>query len=108
MLIYDPQGKDPMMPGEIISGLLISMLAASVATWLLSRSTAAATSYLVRVLFCGVLGILISFSTHLPLWNWMGYPLDFTTAMIADTIIGWLLAGLGIAAIIKMPRPEMA
>jgi hypothetical protein len=33
----------------------------------------------------------------------MWYPLDYTTAMIADAIIGWLLTGAVIAAFVKSP-----
>ena len=36
-------------------------------------------------------------------WNWMGFPLDYTTAMVADTVIAWLCAGVGIAAVVKAP-----
>ena len=108
MIIYDPQGADPMMVGQFIGGLIIFILSAYVAAWFLSRSTAAASSYIARVSFCGMLGIFISFFAHLSAWNWMGYPMDYTTAMVADAITGWLLAGLGIAAIVKTPASEAA
>ena len=108
MIIYDPQGTDPMMVGQFIGGLIIFILSAYMAAWFLSRSTAAASSYIARVSFCGMLGIFISFFAHLSTWNWMGYPMDYTTAMVADAITGWLLAGLGIAAIVKTPASEAA
>jgi len=108
MIIYDPQGSDPMMLSQFINGLIILMISAFLAAWFLSRSTAAASSYMARVLFCGMLGIFISFFSHLSAWNWMGFPLDYTTAMMIDAIIGWLLAGLGIAAIVKVPKTETA
>ena len=106
MIVYDPQGSDPMMPSQMIAGLIIFILTAFIAAWFLARSTAAASSYFSRVIFCGMLGIFVSFATHLTAWNWMGYPLDFTTAMAVDAIVGWLLAGLGIAAIMKTPKME--
>ena len=108
MIIYDPAGSDPMMPAQMIVGLVIFILSAFLASWFLSRSTAAASSYLTRVIYCGMLGIFVSFIAHLSAWNWMGYPLDFTTGMMIDTVIGWLLAGLGIAAIVKAPKMESA
>lgn len=103
MISYDPLGGDPMMPATFATGFVISFLSAAIAAWFLARSTASAGPYLSRVLFCGMLGIFISFGSHLLSWNWMNYPTDHTTAMVADTINGWLLAGLGIGAIVKSP-----
>jgi hypothetical protein len=34
----------------------------------------------------------------------MGYPLDYITKWIVDCVIGFILAGLGIAAFIKPAR----
>jgi hypothetical protein len=90
----------------MILGLLIMMITAAMAAWFLSRSTAAASGYIVRVIFCGMLGVFASFVVHLMYWNWFYFPLNYTTAMVADTIIGWLLAGLVIGAIVKTPRSE--
>ena len=104
MIIYDPEGSEPMMPNQMIVGLIISMIASYFAGWFLSRSTAVASSYFARVTYCGMLGVFVSLVSHLVNWNWMGYPLDYTTAWIMDAVIGWLLAGLGIAAIIKTPK----
>jgi uncharacterized membrane protein len=106
MIIYDPQGGDPMPPSQMIIGIIIDILAAFIAGWFLSRSTAVASSYLGRVVFCGMLGIFLALLSHIVNWNWMNYPLDYTTAWALDTIIGWVLAGLGIAAIIKVPKTE--
>ena len=101
MIIYNPVGADPMMLGQFLIGFIIFAIASYIAAWFLSRSTAAMTSYLSRVTYCGMLGIFISLPTHLSAWNWMGYPFDFTTAMVADVVFGWIFAGLGIAGVVK-------
>jgi hypothetical protein len=101
MLIYDPAGAAPTETGQMIVGFLTGFLSALVAAWLLSRSTAASSSYLARAAFCGILGIFASLVTHVVNWNWMGFPVDYTTGMIADTVIGWVLAGLGIGGLVK-------
>lgn len=106
MIIYDPQGSDPMPPSQMIIGLIIDLIAAFFTGWFLSRSTAAASTYMSRVVYCGMLGIFLALLSHIVNWNWMNYPLDYTTAWTLDTIIGWILAGLGIAAIIKVPKTE--
>ena len=35
-------------------------------------------------------------------WNWLGFPLEFSMPIALDGIIGWSLAGLVIAALIKL------
>jgi hypothetical protein len=105
MIFYDPKGSSPMMPVQMVVGFIICFLSAALAGWLLTRSTAISSGYIARVMYCGVLGIFISLVAHLTNWNWMGYPLDYTIAMTVDTIISWLLAGCGIAAIVKEKKP---
>jgi hypothetical protein len=104
MIIYNPSGADPMMTGQLIGGLILNILTCLVAAWFLSRSTASTSSYFSRVAFCGMFGILVSLASHLLNWNWMGYPLDYITKWIVDCVIGFILAGLGIAAFIKPAR----
>jgi hypothetical protein len=106
LVVYHPAGMSSMESVQMIAGLLISCLSAFVASWLLARSTAFNEGYLARVAFCGVLGVFISLVTHLANFNWFGYPGDYTTAMILDSVGGWVLAGLGIAAIVKYRQPS--
>jgi hypothetical protein len=108
MIIYDPQGMGAMMTSQFIVGLIIDILAALLAAWILSRSTARGSSFIARVTFCGLLGMFISLGSFLPGWNWMGYALDYTTAMVADALLGWLIAGLVIAAFVKVPAAQPA
>ncbi len=105
IVVYDPAGMPSMAAGQMVSGLLISFLSAFLASWLLARSTAFNAGYIARVAFCGVLGVFVSLVIHLGNFNWMGYPGDYTVAMIVDTVGGWVLAGLGIAAIVKYREP---
>ncbi len=104
MIFYDPAGKDPFMTGQMITGLFIFIFAASIVSWLLARSTAVAGSYLSGVIFCGMIGVLIAVGTHLSDWNWMGFPFDWSSAMMLDSVVAWLLAGLGISAMLRTGR----
>lgn len=104
MVIYNPEGSEPMMGSQMFAGFIISMISAYFAAWFLSRSTAVSSTYFARVAYFGMLGIFISVVSHLVNWNWMGYPLDYTVGWVMDAVIGWILAGLGIAAIVKTPK----
>lgn len=105
IIVFQPEGSDPLIQ-QMIYGVLISILAALLAAWMLSRSTAMQSSYWGRISFCGMLGILASLVTHAMYWNWMHFPFDYTTAMILDTVIGWVLAGFVIGAIVKPEKME--
>lgn len=104
MIVYHPQGMDPMMAGQFVWGFIIFLISAFIASWFLSRSTAVTSSYLSRVAYCGMLGVFVSFVSYISNMNWLYMPMDHTTAMVADTIIGWLLAGLAIGGIVKVPQ----
>lgn len=104
MIIYDPEGTEPMKPDQMVIGFILGCISAFFVAWFLSRSTAAMSSYFARVAYCGMFGIFIAIVSHLTNWNWMGYPIDYTISWIADSIIGWLLAGTVLAAIIKIQK----
>lgn len=104
MVVYDPRGGDPAMVSNIIIGLLIAFLAAFIATWAYQRSTAITGTFIQRLSFFGMLGMFLAVAAYFNNWNWMGYPLGYTTSMALDTIIAWLLAGLGIMLVVKSPK----
>ena len=101
MIMYDPLGADPMMTSQMVIGIILDILSAMMIAWFLTRSTAVTAPYMARVFYCGMLAVFVSIFTHIMNWNRMGTPSDFTAGLIVDNIIGCLLAGLVIAAIIK-------
>lgn len=101
IIVYDPVGVDPDMPLPMVRGVIICILAAFVVAWMLVRSTAVQGNFVARVAFCGMFGIFLTIAAHLVNWNWMYFPLDYTIAMSVDSLVGWTLAGMGIAAVIK-------
>ena len=63
-----------------------------------------ATRYLSRASVGSAMGLFAGLTMSLPHWNWLGLPGADTLVHILDPWIGWTLAGLCIAAIIKPPR----
>src|SRR5207237_9396674 len=59
------------------------------------------TRYTCRVGFAATIGFLTAWVICVPYWNWYGFPGNFTIAQIADRTIGFLLAGLAMAAIVS-------
>ncbi len=100
-VIYSPAGYSGAMLPEMGIGLLNCILTAMLAAWFLSRSTASKSGYFARVMYCGTLGLFICLAVHTVNWNWMKYPVDYTTGWVADTLIGWVIGGIGISACVK-------
>ena len=101
ILIYTPQGKAPMSPKQLLIELLSNIAGALVAAFLLAKAVSGITSFGVRVLFVALLGLFASLAIDISYWNWYGFPGSFTIAAITDEVVGWGLAGLPLAAIIK-------
>ena len=92
-------GPMPSMAVLMMRGLLIYIVAALLGALLLSHTKP--MSYGSRVAFLVIGAALVGVAGHLPQWNWWGFSLPFTAAEIADLLIGWSLAGLVMAKIIR-------
>ncbi|MFO0888180.1 MAG: hypothetical protein U0790_03425 [Isosphaeraceae bacterium] len=104
MVLY-PGGRDFSMGKrlgiELATNVACALLAAVIASQL-------RPGFLVRVGCVTLIGLLASIATLVPYWNWYGYPTDFTLAQIAEHVVGWLLAGLALAILLRPSRPAPA
>ena len=62
-------------------------------------------SYLQRVGLVTALGLFLALLGHVAYYNWMHFELSYTLVFVVDVVVGWFLAGLVIAAIVK-PNPD--
>lgn len=69
------------------------MLGALVAAWLLAM----ASGFGRRVAIAAALGLFAWLAVNVPYWNWYLFPLEFTLGAALDQVIGWTVAGLGMA-----------
>jgi hypothetical protein len=99
MVVY-PNGRDASLakrlPVEFGTNVGSAFLAAIIVSQL-------RPGFLVRVACVTIVGILASVITLVPYWNWYGFPTDFTLAQIAENTVGWFLAGLALAAMVRVP-----
>jgi hypothetical protein len=94
-----PTGLSPAQLGfEFFSELVESILAA----WLLAQ--AALATYGARVAFVTVIGVVAAILSEAPYWNWYSFPLDFSLANAAMQVVGFLVAGLAMAAYLRPRR----
>lgn len=111
---YDPAaapGATPMVFAAVslqgMTGmnraLIVAFITQLVAAWLVAYLLAQTSlgCYFGRVFFVLVFGVAAAIVANLPYWNWWGFGVNYTLVTMADMIIGWLLAGFAIAAIVK-------
>ena len=102
LLIINPIGESPMPPSLFINEIVANMLAAVVAAYLL---TFISRGSLFRGIVVGLLGIFGWFSFSISYWNWYDFPFSFILGELIDQAIGWFLAGLVMAWLVK-PRSK--
>ena len=100
-VFYRKEGSEPMPPLMMVTGLVTDFLAALIVALLLSCANGCCASYGKRVGFVTAFGIFLALTAHVSYYNWMRFPVDYTLMFIVDAVVGWLLAGLAIAAIVK-------
>ena len=98
ILIVQPGGRDPMVPQQFVFELLGDVLAAGVAAFILSSLAA---SFAARVAAVGLLGVFEWLDINVSYWNWYKFPTAYTLAALVEQVVGWTLAGLVMALILR-------
>jgi hypothetical protein len=103
IMIVHPEGIDYSM-GRLLGtqcafDIVVMVLAAALVSWagVLKR-------YGARVAFVTSLGLFPTLSVDLPLWNWYRFPSTYTAAQFFEHLVGYLVGGLVVAAIVKPSR----
>jgi hypothetical protein len=89
----------PELPNEAASNLLAALVVALVVSGLGIRGYGAR----VRAIFA--FGVVAWLSISVSQWTWYGFSNEFLISDLVDQWGGWLLAGLGMAAVLK-PKPQ--
>ncbi|MBI1796472.1 MAG: hypothetical protein HYR74_05410 [Candidatus Eisenbacteria bacterium] len=88
------------------TALFFDFLVALLLSMLVMRT--AGMTYGGRVSFLVMIGLVMGLAGSVPNWIWFGYPARWVLTMIADTLIGMLLAGFVIARVAAPRAPKMA
>jgi hypothetical protein len=91
LILFYPEGWDPMSGSKMGTQLLSEILAAMVASYLL---TLIGGTFWSRTFFVTLLGSLPWLAISVPYWNWYGYPSSLTLATLISLIVGWFLMGI--------------
>ena len=102
MLLVRTGGVSMDMKKELSMELASNLLAALVAA--LAVAGIGARSYGGRVATIFAFGVVAWLSISVSQWTWYGFSTDFLISDLVDQWGGWLLAGLGMAAVMKPRR----
>lgn len=94
----DAKGMPASMTPQIIKGFIIQFIIAALLTWILLLSS---RSYAQNLGMIILLALTAAVAGNLPYWNWFSFDMNYTLVMIADTLVGWFLAGLALARIAR-------
>lgn len=100
-VLLQKQGAPAMDPQVLGLGFGAMFVAALIAAGLLSICPPA--NYARRVIFVAALGLFVAVIGTFNDAIWFAYPWDFQLIKATYQVIGWILAGLVIAAIVKAP-----
>ncbi|HEX3819677.1 MAG TPA: hypothetical protein VHW45_05070 [Candidatus Sulfotelmatobacter sp.] len=100
LLIYQPVGASAMRPAQLVNEAILDIILAILAAYLLSKAPGL-TSYVARVGFVAVVGLIVALMTHVEYWNWYEFPATYTVANIFDNFVGFVIVGLCAAALVK-------
>lgn len=104
LLVYKPPGTPAMQTSqlvtEFISEAIQSIIAAALLAW------AALAGFWKRVGFVALLGAAAAIVTNISYWNWYGFPASYTAAYASIEWIGYVAAGLVIAAVLPRNIPN--
>ena len=98
VIIYHPEGLDPLSMGSMVGELLLNITVCLLAAFLVSVTT---LGFGGRVLFVALLGAFAAINVHVSYWNWYGFPADYTAGVMVDEIMGFFLAGVAISWVVR-------
>lgn len=101
LLVYRPSGGTHFSAKLLISEFASNLLAALVAAIVL---TGIRGGYGARAFTVMAFGLVAWLSVSVSEWIWYGFTTPFLIADLVDQLGGWLLAGFGMAALLKPKR----
>lgn len=104
ILIYHPRGEKALTPGQLLTEFGANLVRGILAALLLSLATGLRT-YVSRVGFVTLAGIVAGITTNVAYWNWYGFPANYTIAYALTEMVGFVCIGLVAGAIIKHGAP---
>lgn len=105
LLLYLPNGNEPMTPKQLLIEFLATVLCGLIAAYVLASTVG---SLLHRAALVCLMGLFTWLAISLSQWNWYKFPFDFILVDGLDQVFAWLLAGFLMAKMIKPANEKQA
>jgi hypothetical protein len=99
ILVYHAGGSEGLFGRQLIAELVTNIFQILLAVLLLGQTRI--INFFGRWRFVTIAGVLASISTNISYWNWYGFPGSYTVAYVCTIAMGFVFAGLVVAAIYK-------
>ncbi len=106
IIVYRAGGMGGVSLRPMLTELLTNIIQIFLAILLLGQTRI--VNFVGRWRFVTIAGFLAAISTNVSYWNWFGFPGNYTTAYIATIAVGFAVAGLVVAAIVKPVQEALA
>jgi hypothetical protein len=103
LVLVQPRGGDPTAMTKQLAIQFVTNLFCALLLALVLASTVG--SLFRRAAIAAALGLFSWLAISIPQWNWYEFPFAFVALEAINEIIGWLLAGLLMAKLIKPANP---
>ena len=100
VLVYHPASGAYPFGAALGREFALNVLQALLAAWLVSYA-ASGRGYSTRVGIVVLAGVLVAISTNVEYWNWYAFPGNYVAGYMTTQIVGFVLAGFVIAALVK-------
>jgi hypothetical protein len=100
-LVYHPSGATLLEPRQLVGEFLSDVVAGLILAFALLMAVARVRSFVGRVVFVLLLGLLPWIIVDFSSWNWYGFPFRYEIGQLLDQGIGALLAGIALALIYR-------
>ncbi len=98
LLVYHPGGEQAMPPMMLVKELLSNIACALIVAMVLSK---VGGTYGSRVVTVALLGLFAWLSVSASQWIWYRFPAAFSIGELIGQVVGWGLAGLAMAKMVK-------
>ncbi len=99
ILMYHPPGRPFAFGKSLAVELSTEVLQAILVIWLLAQTRIG--SFVGRVGFVVIAGILAAITTNVSYWNWYGFPGVYTGSYILIEIVGFVLVGVTAGLVLR-------
>jgi hypothetical protein len=100
ILIYNAAGTRPFeMFRWLLVDFVIELAEVVIAVFLLGLTRL--TTFVARVSFVLLIGVVVGIATNLSYWNWFGFPWNYTLGLVFIQVVGFLCAGLVAALVLR-------